>query len=445
MSQRYFGTDGIRGVFGQPPLDEATVRTLGTCLGEHLGSGTTLVLGGDTRDSTSILARWLAAGLHARDVNVCFLGTVPTPCVAYVTRTLSAAAGISVSASHNPHPDNGIKLIASDGFKWSSADEAALEDALRARAGTIETADLPELEVDDRAVAGYFDYLATQLPGTQPLSGMKIALDAANGAAAPVAEALFRRLGAEPILHGVTPDGSNINRDCGSTHPNAMADLTRNMECDIGCAFDGDADRVIVADATGRIHDGDAMLYLWARQLDNEQQLPQSTIVATSMSNLGLQVALERHGIHLQRCGVGDREVVATLRREGLRLGGEQSGHLVDLERSTTGDGLLTALVMAHAIRQFDRPLAQLLEGFRRFPQTLINVRVATKPDLATLPEVVDVCHEIEAELGEQGRLVLRYSGTEPLARVMLEGPEQEHIERLGHRLADTIRDALGE
>ncbi|MEM8930326.1 MAG: phosphoglucosamine mutase [Acidobacteriota bacterium] len=441
-----FGTDGIRGVFGRPPLDEHTVRRLGAALADRLHDANAtarpcVVLGGDTRDSTAILCRWLASELSTTGIDLVFLGTVPTPAVAFTTVHLGAAAGIAVSASHNPHPDNGIKLIGADGFKWSPDDEAALEAVMATI--TPRGDGEPELAVDTAAVETYLDGLCRSLDG-RTLTGMTLVLDTGHGAASPFAGDLFRRLGAEVVVENAAPDGSNINRGCGSTHPEIVARLVEDHDADLGFSFDGDADRVIVADRVdgeGVVRDGDAVLYVWARDLHRRDRLPGAAIVATSMSNLGLEVALGRHGIELVRCGVGDREVVSTLRERQLALGGEQSGHLVDLRLSTTGDGLLTALQIADLVHRAGRPLDELLDGFERFPQLLHNLKVESKPPLDTLPTVRRVRREVDRALGDSGRLVLRYSGTEALVRIMLEGPDRDTIEAHSARLAQAFLD----
>jgi phosphoglucosamine mutase len=460
-----FGTDGIRAPFGTFPLDRATVTGLGRHLAQSLRETTgesrpEVVLGGDTRESTPVICAWLANGLAAGGADSRWVGVLPTAGIAYLVRGLGTAAGVAVSASHNPYPDNGIKLIDPWGFKWSEAAEAALETRLLA-GGPEGPAAVETGEGDDGGafdlggheealVEHYVEALASTLPGRRPLAGLRLAVDAGNGAASTFAEPLFRRLGAGVRVIHASPDGRNVNLACGSTDTGDLAREVVTGGHHLGVAFDGDADRVILVDEGGLERDGDAILYLWARELAETGSLEPPRIVATSMSNLGLERALAEHGIVVERCGVGDREVVDTLRRESLLLGGEQSGHVVHLGLSTTGDGLLTALQMAFLVaRQVrggaaERPLSGLLAGFRRFPQVLVNVRVREKPDLLGLAEVAAAAREAEERLGADGRLVLRYSGTEPLARVMIEGPDQEEIEALAGRIAETIRDAIG-
>jgi phosphoglucosamine mutase len=461
--ERLFGTDGIRARFGEPPLDRATVTALAAQLTALLaerrpaGQAAQVVLGGDTRESTAEICGWLADGLTRGGTIVRYAGVIPTPGVAFLAAELGADAGVVVSASHNPYPDNGIKLLDAQGLKWSEAAEAEIEDRLRAAArdGTgpsarafggrgpaAETAappPPPEIDLPER----YLRHLAATVD--TPLAGLRVVLDTGHGAASAYAGELFGRLGAEVTLLCAAPDGRNVNLGCGSTAPEGAAAAVVAAGADLGAAFDGDADRCILADERGGVRDGDAILYLWAKHLLEQGRLVPPAIVATSMSNLGLERALARHGIAVVRCGVGDREVVDTMRREGILLGGEQSGHVVRLDLAATGDGLLTAVQMAALVHGACRPLSDLLAGFRRYPQTLINVRVARKPDLATLPRVAAAAREVEDELGADGRLVLRYSGTEPLARVMIEGPDQETIETLAGRLAAVIGDELGQ
>lgn len=444
---RLFGTDGIRGLFGTPPLDEATLRSLGAALAEQLcsappvkGQRPRVVLGGDTRYSTPQIAAWLTDELVAGGAEVTYLGTVPTPAVADVTRRLDAACGVAVSASHNPAPDNGIKLIGGDGFKWSTDDEMQLEARMATRLPRAE-ASSREPDALSEALVPWWSDLRRSL-GDLRLDGLRIVADAGHGAASPFVGDLFRQAGAEIEVHYAEPDGHNINWGCGSTHPEIVADLVSETSADLGLTFDGDADRCLIADTTGA-RDGDAMLYLWATDLHRRGELPGDAIVATSMSNLGLEVALRRHGIGLVRCDVGDRHVVETLRTRGLALGGEQSGHLVHLGLSTTGDGLLTAMQMARIVADSGRGLPELLAEFQRFPQLLLNLPVAHKPDLKSLPRVVESSRDIERTLGDRGRLVLRYSGTEPKVRIMIEGENEVHIHHLAQDLAKVLSESI--
>lgn len=397
-----------------------------------------------------------------------YAGVIPTPGVSFLAGELAADAGLVVSASHNPYPDNGIKLLDAEGFKWSEAAEAELEQRLRAAAETPAPPQPPPLPVPPPLIIEadlherYLSHLASTIAapggaapapasggnaasGGPPLAGLRVVLDTGNGAASAYAGELFESLGAEVTRLGAAPDGRNVNLGCGSTAPEGLAAAVVAAGAQLGAAFDGDADRCILVDERGEVRDGDAILYLWATQLLAEGRLAPPAIVATSMSNLGLERALARHGIAVVRCGVGDRLVVETMRREGILLGGEQSGHIVRLDLAATGDGLLTAVQMAALVHRAGRPLSELLAAFRRYPQTLVNVRVASKPDLATLPRVTAAARAVEDELGAEGRLVLRYSGTEPLARVMIEGPDQQIIETLAGHLAAVLADELGQ
>jgi len=422
-----------------------------------------VVLGGDTRESTAEICGWLAAGLAAGGAVVRYAGVIPTPGVSFLAGELGAAAGVVVSASHNPYPDNGIKLLDSQGRKWSDEAEAELEQRLRAAATRAQaaatTADPPSRLTSEAGLRErYLEHLAATVgaasagaggaaappDGRRPLAGLRVVLDAGNGAASGYAGELFGRLGAEVVVLCAAPDGRNVNLGCGSTAPAGMAAAVVAAGAHLGAAFDGDADRCVLADERGEVRDGDAILYLWATRLLAAGRLVPPAIVATSMSNLGLERALARHGIAVVRCGVGDRPVVETLRRDGILVGGEQSGHIVRLDLAATGDGLLTAVQTAAMVQAAGRPLSELLAGFRRYPQTLVNVRVARKPDLAALPRVAAAARAVEDALGADGRLVLRYSGTEPLARVMIEGPDQETVESLAARLAGVLADELG-
>jgi phosphoglucosamine mutase len=445
-TRHLFGTDGIRARFGEAPLDRATVTSLALHLAATLKekeAEPSVVLGGDTRESTPEICRWLAAGLAAGGVRARYTGVLPTPGIAYLTHQLRAAAGVVVSASHNPYPDNGIKLIDPRGFKWSEAEEAALER--RMESGPGGPAPQPvEIEPDPALQERYLRHLSATVPGERPLAGCHVVLDAGNGAASPYAGALFERLGARVTLLHASPDGRNVNQVCGSTAPEEMATRVVAEGADLGAAFDGDADRCILADERGEVRDGDAILYLWATCLRDTGHLVPPKIVATSMSNLGLERALDRAGIGLVRCGVGDRYVVEKMRETGIVLGGEQSGHIVQNELATTGDGLLTALQMAALVHRSGRSFSDLLAGFRRYPQVLVNIRVARKPKFETVPRIEEARRAVDHQLGDDGRLLLRYSGTEPLARVMIEGPEQGAIDTMAQQLAGVIREELG-
>lgn len=439
---KLFGTDGVRGVFGQPPIDGQTMTRLGRQLGLRLRSRADspfVVLGGDTRESTPELAAWLIAGLAMAAVPARWLGVVPTPGVAYLTRTLGAACGVVLSASHNPWQDNGVKLIGPDGFKGSKNVETDLEVAVAEDPTPARSATLPKPETG--LVETWIGHLLTDLGDQRPLDGLRLAVDAANGAASPWAEQLFERAGADALVFHNQPDGRNINVACGSTEQTEIARLTTQNGRELGVSLDGDADRVIACDADGGILDGDAILYLWAKALKAEGRLEPPAIVVTEMSNLGLDVGLRSHGIAVHRCEVGDRAVVEMLRAGKARLGGEQSGHLVHLDLTTTGDGLLSALHLGRLVTR--HPDFLMSPDFVRFPQTLHNVPVSIKTPLDQIAGLGQLVDQARTELGDEGRIVLRYSGTEPLARVMVEGRDADRIEALALTIADCIANEL--
>ena len=440
-----FGTDGIRGSFGTPPIDPDTITRVGWALGATLrarGARPLVALGGDTRDSTPEVQSWVERGLVAAGAEVANAGVVPTPAVAALVRELGAAGGVSISASHNPWRDNGVKLFDALGFKWAQEEERRLESRL-GNAPHFDEASEGTSTPDSALGERYLDHLLAALPAPRALDGLRIAIDAANGAASPWARRLFEAAGARVESFHDQPDGENINVDCGSTHESEIARLVRETGCDVGFAFDGDADRCMVADETGHVLDGDAILFLLARDRKTRGDLDPSRIVVTQMSNLGLDAALHRHGIEVVRCGVGDREVVEEMRRSGARLGGEQSGHLVNLDLGSTGDGLQSALQVAILLAGAKAPLSKLAAQFETFPQTLQNVRVSRKEDFSKVPGLDALVADVRARLGEEGRVLLRYSGTEPLARVMIEGRDKAVIESMAGEIARTIERHL--
>ena len=401
------------------------------------------MIGGDTRSSTPILTSWLVEGLSRVGAQCIDIGVLPTPAVAFNVRKLRADTGIAISASHNPHHDNGIKLISADGFKWSREREIALEQRMILQAPAETSASGEAASEHEGAASAYIDHLVELTGGEGSLAGLEVAIDAANGAASSFASQVYARLGAKALTLNDRPDGSNINLECGSNHPEVLAARTRETGADFGIAFDGDADRAVLSDENGEVRDGDAILYLWATDLQARNKLIPRRIVATTMSNLGLERALDEAGIGTVRCGVGDRTVVEAMRREGIDLGGEQSGHIVHLPSGTTGDGLLTSLQIARILHDGDRSLSERLTRLRRYPQLLHNIPVHKKVPFADLPKAMRAASAIEDQLGSEGRLVLRYSGTEPLARIMLEGPEQATIERMALELAEVIQEEL--
>jgi phosphoglucosamine mutase len=461
--KRLFGTDGIRGLAGRFPLDAATVCVTGRSLARHLaeraevaGHAPRIIVGRDTRESGAWIEAALIAGATSAGASVESAGVIPTPGVAYLARALPADAGIVISASHNPYQDNGIKIFAPSGRKLDDATERLIEADIHAEAkpptATAEPTDAlnsKALIADSPAAAElrarYLDYLGEEIAGGLSLDGLRLVVDCANGASSHLAPALFRKLGAEVTSINDTPDGRNINRDCGSLHIEGLQQKTLAEGADLGVAFDGDADRALFIDARGDFVDGDATLWVMAQYLAARRQLDGDAVVATVMSNIGLELALRSKGWQLTRTDVGDKYVLEELLRTGASLGGEQSGHLIFPRLSLAGDGMMTTLCVLRAMRESGGALHDLTAGFTRYPQILVNVRVREKRPFAEVPEIARAARETEAQLGTRGRLLLRYSGTEALARVMIEGERQDIIERQAHSLAAVIQDALGQ
>ena len=445
MSERLFGTDGMRGVALRPPLDRATVTRLGAALAGHLadtGVPRRILLAGDTRASTPVLAQWLGGAFAGAGGEVVWAGVLPTPAVSHLLRADGAyGAGVVISASHNPAADNGIKLVSAAGTKWPEQDERALERRLRALAGDPAAGALgaEHAELGER----YLEILAATLPA-RPLAGVRVVVDAANGAASPFAGTLFATLGAAVEVINAEPDGRNINDGCGSLHPGALARRVRAAGADAGVALDGDADRAILVTHTGRVLDGDDVLLIWARALAAADALPGAVVVATVMSNLGLEVALRDAGIALVRCQVGDRAVWETMERTGAALGGEQSGHVICSHRAVTGDGLLTAAQVLAVARARGAALEELAD-LQRFPQVLKNLRVAQRLPITEVPGLAAAIAAVEARLAGAGRLLVRYSGTEPLLRVMVEAPDDDRAHGAADEILAAAKLHLGE
>jgi len=445
LKGRLFGTDGMRGVALRPPLDRSTVTRLGAALAAHLadaGAPRELLLAGDTRESTPVLAGWLGGAFAAAGGTVVWAGVLPTPAVSHLLRDGgSYGAGVVISASHNPSADNGIKLVSAAGAKWPEAEERSLEERLRAIASEPAVRELPA----PRASLGarYLRLLRATLPA-RPLTGMHVVVDAANGAAAPFAGRFFRSLGAEVEVMNAEADGRNINAGCGSLHPARLAHRVRAARASAGVALDGDADRAVLVTHTGRVLDGDHALLVWARELAATGALPRSSVVATVMSNLGLEVALRAAGIALLRCPVGDRAVWETMAASGAALGGEQSGHVICSHHAVTGDGLLTAAHLLAIVRRRAVPL-ETLADLVRFPQVLENLRVARRVPLAEAPELAAAIAAVEARLAASGRVLVRYSGTEPLLRVMVEAASDEQAHGAAAEILAAARARLGE
>lgn len=446
MAKKLFGTDGIRGVPGEFPLDDATLFRAGRSLGSYLcnGSGAApgpVLIGMDTRESGPHIAGEIAAGLAASGVSAASAGVITTPGVACLVRQKKFSAGIVISASHNPYHDNGVKLFSSMGMKFPDDIEEQLEGEILF--GKVEPAEALWLKADPTLDEAYLEFLrGRMLPGAS-LKGMKIVLDCANGAASVLGPQLFRSLGACVTAINNSPDGRNINTNCGSLHPQALQQRVVAEQAALGVAFDGDADRALFVSATGKLVDGDGILLAAARYLKSAGQLKCGRVVGTTMANLGLERVLIAEGMTLARTDVGDRYVLEEMIRGGCNLGGEQSGHIIFLDDATTGDGLLTAVKIASMVA-LQGPLDQLVTGLKVYPQTIRNVKVLKKPPLESLPEVARALKEATAALGETGRVVLRYSGTEPKARVMVEAEHAEDVERWAASIASAIQTSLG-
>ena len=451
--RKLFGTDGIRAVAGESPLDQNTIFACGLALGHSLrkmAAEPKVILGRDTRESGPWIAATLAAGLRETGVRVESAGVITTPAVAFLARTHGFQAGVVISASHNPWRDNGIKLFGGDGFKLADAVELAMEDEILHHAAEMEiqgaTHDTAtRTVVDDNAAfkADYIQFLIDCVPGLS-LAGLRIVADCANGASAAVAPELFRRLGGEVVLLNINPDGRNINLNCGALHPELVAAEVSARGADLGLTFDGDADRCMLAGTKNNIINGDAILLMAARDLKARGLLTGDLVVATTMSNMGLEAALKRSGIRMLRAPVGDRYVLEQMLAHHAALGGEQSGHILLPHLATTGDGLLTALVVLDLIARSGKSIDELTAGLKVFPQVIVNVKVREKKPLESIPAVVAAIRAAEAELEDSGRVVIRYSGTEALARVMIEAESEEAMTRHANAIADAIRSELG-
>lgn len=441
---RLFGTDGIRGNAGSFPLDDPTIRVIGRSVAlqmrERLGRQPRILTGRDTRES----GEWIEKAFHsgAAEAECESAGVFTTPGIAYLTRAFDFDAGVVISASHNPYRDNGIKIFLPSGKKLDESSERQIEEDIRSSLA-VKAADV---EVSTGRMAEFRDSYIRHLEGEVNglrLDGMKIVIDCANGAASEIAPELLKDLGASLTSINDRPDGRNINENCGSLHLDGLRERVTAEGADLGVAFDGDADRALFVDEKGNLIDGDATLWIMARYLQNHGKLPQKRVVATVMSNIGLEIALASQGIELSRTSVGDKYVLEELLRTKLPLGGEQSGHIIFPEESLVGDGILTALFLLNALRERNVTLSEAVKGFTRYPQTLINVPVRQKQPFEDVQKIAATAREIEDELNGNGRLLLRYSGTENLARVMIEGKDQASINEQANRLAETIRSEL--
>jgi len=452
MAKQLFGTDGIRGVPGDYPLDDATLDRVGFALGKLLLSQEPakrtprVLIGRDTRESGPHIAERIASGLSSAGVEAVSAGVLTTPGVAWLVSREGFAAGVVISASHNPYHDNGVKLISASGMKFPDAIESDLEGVILSPNGATppKAAKRATHQESDKKLRE--DYLAGLRAAVLPaakLAGLKIVLDCANGAASELAPQLFRSLGASVTSMNASPDGKNINAGCGSLHPEALQKRVVETGAALGVAFDGDADRAIFSSASGTRVDGDGVLLAMGRYLRSTGALKGNVIVGTTMANLGLERALEKSGLKLARTDVGDRYVLEEMQRIGANLGGEQSGHILFLDDATTGDGMLTAVKMASLI-SIAGPLDALVADLKIFPQKIVNVKVKSKPPLASLPTVASALAEAERALGKSGRVVLRYSGTEPVARVMVEAEREEDVLRWTEALAAALKSAIG-
>ena len=455
MEQRLFGTDGIRGVAGQFPLDRETVELIGHSLVTHLTNSLNrkpqLVIGRDTRESGPEIELAVVRGALSAGARVRSAGVITTPGVAYVTRTTPFDAGIVISASHNPFRDNGIKIFARSGKKLADEMEQKIEADISKQIGSGVSVDdvqggwLGDQAKNERAYREqYISYLINEIGRGLDLTGLKIGVDCANGAASEIAPRVFEKLGAEVKVIFAKPDGRNINEGCGSLHLEGLQELVTGQGLDLGIAFDGDADRALFVDATGSLVDGDATLFILASDFKKRGVLAGNRVVATVMSNIGLELALRERAIELDRAQVGDRYVLEELLTCGAKLGGEQSGHIIFPDISLAGDGIITAIELLRAVRESGVSLSELASGMPRYPQILVNVRVRSKPPFDTLPAVKAAADRIERELEGRGRLLLRYSGTEHLARVMIEGQEEKEINEQANELAEMIRQSIG-
>ena len=441
VTRKYFGTDGIRGRVGEGNITPDFALKLGWATGRVLGGGRggKVLFGKDTRISGYMFESALEAGLVAAGVDIRLLGPMPTPAIAYLTRTLRGVAGIVISASHNPYEDNGLKFFSGDGDKLPDEVELAIERELQVPLKTVGPAQLGKVKRVDDARGRYIEFCKSTVPSTLSLRDLKLVVDCANGATYHVAPNVFEELGAQVVAIGDEPDGFNINREVGSTNPEALMKAVVEEAADLGVAFDGDGDRVMMVDANGNLVDGDQLIYIIAKSRLEEQCL-KGEVVGTLMSNLGLEHALKRLGVGFARTRVGDRYIMERLKREDGILGGEPSGHIICRDRISTGDGIVVALQVLAASIDAGRSIGDLAAEMQKYPQRLINVRLDEQREIVGLPEVRDAIESAERELDGQGRVLLRPSGTEPLIRVMVEGADEAQVASMAERLAEVVR-----
>jgi len=444
MSQRLFGTDGVRGVAGVWPLDPPTIARLGAAIvrARPFDRPARIIVGRDTRESGEWIERELARGASSQGASVMSTGVIPTPAVAYLARANDFDLGVVLSASHNPYGDNGIKVFSGRGEKFGEAEERAVEAVMADTSWTIGAArDAAVVAVDYRD--DYLEHVRRILPDAGPLRGQRLALDLANGATTTTARRLFEEVGFDVVTVGDAPDGRNINLACGSTHPAGLAAAVVAERCKVGVAFDGDGDRAILVDHRGHLVDGDAVLLMLGTDFHRQGRLPGQTVVATVMSNIGLEIAMREQGIRLVRTPVGDKYVMDEMLRNGFALGGEQSGHVILSEHLWTGDGMATALAVLRVMARTGRDLADLAAGLVTFPQTLVNVRVREKTPVDAVPAIAAAVARVEAALDGRGRVLVRYSGTEPLLRIMIEGEDQASVQAWAEEIAEAVRATL--
>lgn len=442
--RKYFGTDGIRGRVGETPVTAEFMLKLGWAVGRVMAGGRGRVLiGKDTRISGYMFESALQAGLSAAGVDIHLVGPMPTPAIAYLTRTMHMDAGIVISASHNPYYDNGVKFFSSSGAKLPDEVELAIEAELDKPMSTVESAELGKASRIVDAAGRYVEFCKSTVPSRIELSSLKIVIDCANGATYHVAPKVFSELGAEVIAIGVDPDGLNINENCGSTKPQALAERVLEEKADLGIALDGDGDRLIMVDQNGEIVDGDELLFIIAQSRHRQNAL-KGQVVGTQMSNLGLEHALDAMGVPFERAKVGDRYVMEKLVASDSLIGGEGSGHIICLDRTTTGDGTVSALQVVSAIMESGKSLAELKSGMHKYPQELINVQISKKVDIDRNEIIQAAVAEAENRLADTGRVLLRPSGTEPLIRVMIEGQDAALVKMLTRELADVVERSLG-
>ena len=448
--RQLFGTDGVRGVANVPPLTSEMALLIGRATAYIFKNSERrhkILIGKDTRLSGYMLEQALSSGINSMGVDVLFVGPLPTPAIAFLTISMRADAGIMISASHNPYQDNGIKIFSRDGFKLPDKEEIRIEELIFS--GKIDTlrptaSQIGKSKRVDDAGGRYIVQCKNTFPNDLTLDGLKIVIDCANGAAYKVAPVIFQELGAEVIKCGVAPNGENINKKCGSLHPDLISRMVVKHKANLGIALDGDADRVIFVDENGSVIDGDAVMAIVALEMLKAKNLNKKTLVSTVMSNIGLEILMKKHGAKMLRTRVGDRYVVEEMREKGYNFGGEQSGHMIFMDHSTTGDGIISALQILSVMLRQGKKLSELAMVLERYPQILINVTVKEKPNLDEIGPVKKAIEKVENKLKNKGRVLVRYSGTEMLARVMVEGPVQKEIDKMAKELVSLIKKEIG-